>query len=144
MSLPSDAAVLPGSLPLAPGRGAPLLSGRTGRGLALIGGVVSVGLITSFVTFAVTSASRTNPAALIADPASGEAGVRHVEHLLGLDRPFLVRYADWLGGVLHGDFGKSYFTNIPVRTEIVNRLPVDLGVTFVAVVLAVSFGLAAG
>jgi peptide/nickel transport system permease protein len=121
-----------------------LLGGRSGRGLALLGGVLSVGLITSFVTFAVTSASSANPAALIADPASGEAGVRHVEHLLGLDRPFLERYGDWLGGVLHGDFGTSYFTNIPVRTEIVNRLPVDLAITFVAVVLAVVFGLAAG
>src|SRR5882724_383526 len=66
-----------------------VLRGPLGRLLAQLGGVASVGLITSFVTFAVTSASKSNPAALIADPASGEAGVRHVEHLLGLDRPFL-------------------------------------------------------
>jgi peptide/nickel transport system permease protein len=138
---------VPGSRTAAPGaRSAAglLLRGRFGRVLAMLGGVASVGLITSFVTFAVTSASKSNPAALIADPASGEAGVRHVEHLLGLDRPFLVRYADWLGAVLHGDFGSSYFTHIPVSTEIVNRLPVDLGITVVAVTLAVLFGFTAG
>ena len=138
---------LPGSRVAAPGgRGwaARLLRGRTGRVLALLGGVASVVLITSFVTFAVTSASSANPAALIADPASGDAGVKHVEHLLGLDRPFLVRYWDWLGGVLQGDFGSSYFSHIPVSTEIVQRLPVDLGVTLVAVTLAVMFGFTAG
>ena len=121
-----------------------LARGRTGSTLALLGGVLSVALITSFVTFALTSASKANPAALIADPASGEAGVKHVEHLLGLDRPFLVRYGDWLGGVLHGDFGMSYFTHIPVETDIVNRLPVDLGITIVAVILSLAFGLVAG
>jgi peptide/nickel transport system permease protein len=118
--------------------------GRLARLLALIGGVASVALITSFVTFALTSASSANPAALIADPASGDAGVKHVEHLLGLDRPFLVRYVDWLGNVLHGDFGSSYFSHIPVGTEIAGRLPVDLGITFVAVTLAVLFGFTAG
>ncbi len=138
---------LPGSPQVAlGGRGAVsrVLRGRLGRVLALLGGVASVALITSFVTFAVTSASKSNPAALIADPASGEAGVHHVEHLLGLDRPFLVRCADWLGSVLQGDFGSSYFTHIPVSTEVVNRLPVDLGVTLVAVTLAVLFGFTAG
>ncbi|MDX6599346.1 MAG: peptide/nickel transport system permease protein [Gaiellales bacterium] len=126
------------------GRASRILRGRAGRVLALLGGVTSVALITSFVTFAVTSASSANPAALIADPASGDAGVRHVEHLLGLDRPFLVRYADWLGSVLHGDFGSSYFSHIPVGTEVVQRIPVDLGVTSVAVTLAVIFGFSAG
>jgi peptide/nickel transport system permease protein len=54
------------------------------------------------------------------------------------------RYLDWLGGIVHGDFGSSYFTHTPVRTDIVQRLPVDLAITLAAVVLAVAFGFTAG
>ena len=117
---------------------------RLRRVALTLGGVASVMLITSLVTFGLTSVSSANPAAAMADPTAGPAGIKHIEHQLGLDRPFLVRYGDWAGGVLHGDFGRSYFTNTPVRTDIVQRLPVDLAITFVAVVLSVLIGFTAG
>jgi peptide/nickel transport system permease protein len=109
-----------------------------------LGGIVSVMLITSLVTFGLTSVSSANPAAAMADPTAGPAGIHRIEHQLGLDRPFPVRYVDWLGGVLHGDLGHSYFTNTPVRTDIVQRLPVDLAITVVAVLLSVLIGFTAG
>lgn len=109
-----------------------------------LGGVASVMLITSFITFGLTSMSSANPAATMADPTAGPAGIVKIEHQLGLDRPFLVRYVDWAGGVLHGDLGRSYFTNTPVRTDIVQRLPVDLAITVAAVLLSVLFGFTAG
>jgi peptide/nickel transport system permease protein len=109
-----------------------------------VGGIVSVMLITSLVTFGLTSVSSANPAASMADPTAGPEGIHRIEHQLGLDRPFPVRYVDWGGGVLHGDFGRSYFTNTPVRTDIVQRLPVDLAITLVAVLFAIIIGLGAG
>jgi peptide/nickel transport system permease protein len=117
---------------------------RALRALAMAGGIVSIVLLTSLATFGLTSMSSANPAASIADPASGTAGIRLVEHQLGLDRPFPVRYWDWLTGMLHGDFGRSYFTRTPVSTDIVQRLPVDLAITLVAVLLAIVFGFTAG
>lgn len=61
---------------------------------------------------------------------------------LGLDRPALVQYLDWLTGALRGDFGTSWFTSENVLRAIGNRLPVTLslmlGVTVVTVVTAVA------
>jgi peptide/nickel transport system permease protein len=56
---------------------------------------------------------------------------------LGLDRPVYVQYAEWLGGVLHGDLGTSLRSKTPVADEIANRLPVtaELGL------MAMFFGL---
>jgi peptide/nickel transport system permease protein len=109
-----------------------------------LAGVASVMLITSLVTFGLTSMSSANPAAQMADPTAGPAGIHKIEHQLGLDRPFAVRYLDWAGSALHGDFGRSYFTNTAVSTDIAQRLPVDLAITLVAVLLSVLIGFGAG
>ena len=45
---------------------------------------------------------------------------------LGLDRPMLVRYFDWLGSALSGDLGRSYRNGEPVAQAILDRLPVSL------------------
>lgn len=37
---------------------------------------------------------------------------------LGLLRPFMVRYGDWLGGILHGDFGMSFKDDLPVAPKL--------------------------
>jgi peptide/nickel transport system permease protein len=41
---------------------------------------------------------------------------------LGLDRPLIVQYVNWIGGVLRGDWGKSYLTGMQVFPQIVERL----------------------
>lgn len=42
--------------------------------------------------------------------------------LLGLNRPFFVRYIDWVAGAVHGDLGVSYARATPVANEIGNRI----------------------
>jgi peptide/nickel transport system permease protein len=118
--------------------------GRLGRLVPFLGGVLSVVLLTSFITFGLTSISPANPAATLAGPAATTADVHRLEHTMGLDRPFLTRYADWLGGVAHGDFGRSYFSDTPVTHDIVNRLPVDLAIAAVALLGACLYGFGAG
>jgi peptide/nickel transport system permease protein len=51
---------------------------------------------------------------------------------LHLDDPLAVRYVDWVGGVAHGDFGRSYRTNQPVAEAIRERLPVTLEIGLLA------------
>ncbi|GAA2690480.1 MULTISPECIES: ABC transporter permease [Nonomuraea] len=67
---------------------------------------------------------------------------------LGLDRPALVQYLDWLGAAVRGDFGTSWFTSENVLRAIANRLPVTLslmiGVTLVTAVLSFLLGVWAG
>lgn len=59
---------------------------------------------------------------------------------MGLDRPFLARYASWAAGVLTGDLGYSFLYNAPVAQVLATRLPVTLAlsVASLAVVVAVS------
>ena len=55
---------------------------------------------------------------------------------LGTDRPLVVQYSSWLGGVVRGDFGNSFTYGIPVAREIKQRFPVTLELAFVAITIA--------
>ncbi|MFE5963514.1 ABC transporter permease [Streptomyces rubiginosohelvolus] len=67
---------------------------------------------------------------------------------LGLDRPILVQYADWLAHAVRGDLGTSWFTSEDVATTVSARLPVTaslmVGVTLVATVVSFLLGVWAG
>jgi peptide/nickel transport system permease protein len=100
--------------------------------------------LASFLTFWLGSLSPSNPAAAVLGDTATPADITRMNHEFGLDRPFLVQYASWLGHALTGDLGRSYFTTIPVGTSIANALPVDLQLAALALILAVVIGGAAG
>ncbi|MDO8976388.1 ABC transporter permease [Reyranella sp.] len=60
---------------------------------------------------------------------------------LGLDRPMLVRYFDWLGSALSGDLGRSYRNGEPVVQAIIDRLPVSLQLMVMAQVVALGIAI---
>ncbi|WTW98049.1 ABC transporter permease [Streptomycetaceae bacterium NBC_01309] len=68
-----------------------------------------------------------------ADPAARAA----VEHRMGLDRPLVVQYFDYLGGLLTGDFGTSLYDGSSVADQIGRALPVSLELGLLAALLAV-------
>jgi oligopeptide transport system permease protein len=69
----------------------------------------------------------------------------NLEAAYGLDRPMLVQYARYVAGLLHGDFGPSFKYRDFTVTELIRRgLPVSLTIGFLALLLAVSGGIAAG
>jgi ABC-type dipeptide/oligopeptide/nickel transport system permease component len=63
---------------------------------------------------------------------------------LGLDRGLWARYVDYIGGVLHGDLGTSYFSHQPITSEIATRLPATLELIALSVLFAALFGVAVG
>jgi peptide/nickel transport system permease protein len=63
---------------------------------------------------------------------------------LGLDRPVYVQYADWLGRLAQGDWGRSFRTGQPVLGAIVARLPVSLELAFLSLFVAIALALALG
>ncbi|WP_102345104.1 ABC transporter permease [Bacillus sp. Marseille-P3661] len=63
---------------------------------------------------------------------------------LGLDQPVIVQYGIWIGNVITGDFGYSNFTNQPVLTAIIQRLPVTLELTVLSVLFAVVLAIPLG
>ncbi|MCU1437047.1 MAG: transporter permease [Naasia sp.] len=55
---------------------------------------------------------------------------------MGLDRPILVQFLDWLGGAVTGDFGQSYFSTESVASILVSRVPVTLSIVAVGVLVS--------
>lgn len=67
-----------------------------------------------------------------------------VRKKLGLDRPVMVRYVEWLGSVARGDFGNSLVTDRPVAADLVTRLFRTLQLIVPAILTATALGTAAG
>ena len=63
---------------------------------------------------------------------------------LGLDRSLLAQYASWLGGLLHGDFGRDYVSGAPLSSLLATALPVTLELTLLAMMLATFTGVPLG
>jgi peptide/nickel transport system permease protein len=64
---------------------------------------------------------------------------------LGLDRPAIVQYLDWVGGILlRGDFGRSYWTRQPILDEFVRRFPVTLELALLTILVSVVTGVLVG
>jgi peptide/nickel transport system permease protein len=57
-----------------------------------------------------------------------------------LDRPLATQYLDWIGGVVRGDFGRSYQTDVSITSEILARIPVTLELTIMAAAVALMIG----
>ena len=114
---------------------------RLGRWLLIF---VPVLLVSTFVTFGLGALSDTNPAASVLGDNATPESIARLTHQLGLDQPLLVQYWHWLAAALHGDLGRSYFTQIPVTTSIAQRLPVDVSLAVFAILLAVLVGGGAG
>src|SRR5450755_4952157 len=63
---------------------------------------------------------------------------------LGLDAPFYVQFARFVGRAVQGDFGLSLRQGRPVSTLLKERLPATLELTMTAALLAVLIGIPAG
>ncbi|SDN42748.1 ABC transporter permease [Actinacidiphila guanduensis] len=105
---------------------------------------VPVFLVATFVTFALRSLSGLSPARVqLGEDATPEA-IHRVEAQWGLDRPFLVQYGHWFGGLLHGDLGTSWTNGADISTLIGLGLGVSLSVASLALVIGVLAGFVLG
>lgn len=83
----------------------------------------------------------------LAGPSAGAAEVEAVRKAYGLDKPLPVQYVEWLGGLVRGDLGQSYYFRKPVMELLSASLPVTatLGISAltIALVLGTALGIAA-
>ena len=136
------------SLPRTAGATAPrrrrsrIVLARLGGGLAVLLPIV---LISTFISYSLGALSNSDPAAtILGQDAATPAAVARLNRALGLNHPLIVQYWNWLTQALHGNLGRSYFSQIPVAQSIGQRLPVDLSIAVLAIILAVIIGGGAG
>lgn len=63
---------------------------------------------------------------------------------MGLDRPLLVQYGDWLWNILHGNMGKSYITDAAVLDQILKALPYTLKMAGASLLLTLCISIPVG
>jgi len=67
-----------------------------------------------------------------------------LEHDLGIDRPIIVQYGNWVNGLAHGDLGYSYVSEKPALQEIAPRIPITAKLAGLALLFSVAFGVPLG
>jgi peptide/nickel transport system permease protein len=67
-----------------------------------------------------------------------------LEHDLGIDRPIVVQYAQWVNGLAHGDLGYSYVSEKPALQEIAPRIPITAKLAGLALLFSIVFGVPLG
>ena len=100
-------------------------------------------LITGLVAFSMFS--------YVGDPVENmlgqertQADIDRLRDQLGLDQPFVVQYAKFLGQAVQGNFGLSYRQGRPVSDILAERLPATLELALMAMVIALVIGLPLG
>ena len=101
-------------------------------------------LFASFVVFAVLEVLPGNAAETMLGTSATPEAVAALAHKLGLDQPFLTRYASWIGGALRGDLGQSYTYSSPILPLILQRLTVSGPLALMSMIIASLVALTAG
>ena len=73
-----------------------------------------------------------------ASPGVSPETIDRLRHEAGIDRPIVTQYLSWVSAALHGDLGKSYFSQYPVSSLIRNRLAATVELAFLGVFFSVA------
>ena len=109
---------------------------------ALLLGMMLLGLLT--IMFVITQVAPGDPARLIAGPNATQDMVETVRREYGLDQPLARQFVSYLGGILHGDLGRSMVSTKPVLQELLRYFPASFELVLVAMGLGVSLGVPLG
>src|SRR5215831_5559906 len=105
---------------------------------------VPVMVLVALFVFSLLYIAPGDPAAVIAGDQATPADVERIRQSLGLDRPFLIRFGEWVWQILHGDLGTSIFTNLPVSAMVAQRIEPTLSLMVVTLLVAVSVAVPIG
>ncbi len=85
-----------------------------------------------------------DPAVAILGPDFTEEALQELRLELGLDRPLLVQYVDFLGNAVRGDFGVSTRYRQPAIDLFMERVPATVELTLAALLVSIVFGISIG
>ncbi len=110
----------------------------------ICGTAIGTLLVASVLIYGALSLAPGDPATELAGPHATPKLIAQIRHQYGLDRPFPVRYWDWLTGAVHGNFGISLQFHQSVSSLLAPRVPVTLELVAYASLIIVVIGLGLG
>lgn len=106
--------------------------------------IIPTVIIIVFVIFFILDLTPGTPGRVILGVTATEEQVNNLDEALGYNRPVLVRYADYLMGVIHGDFGESYVSQQPVFDILMPKFPTTLKLAILSVIISALVGIPLG
>lgn len=106
--------------------------------------MIPVMLGVTIVVFLIMQMVPGDAARLLAGEGATAEQIEAIRESLGLNKPLIQQYLDYLGQVLQGNLGTSMVTNSPVLEEILIRLPTTVELALASIFVAVTIGLLAG
>jgi ABC-type dipeptide/oligopeptide/nickel transport system permease component len=110
-------------------------------------GFVWIALFVTFASFCLLKIAPGDPALILLQQhyaVADSESLQSARHQLGLDRPFLAQYLSWMGNVLRGDLGVSYYNGVSVAAEIRRAFPVTMQLTLASLLSALTVALFLG
>lgn len=101
-------------------------------------------LLATIVVFAAVHALPGGPATALSADSTDPAALAATMHRYGFDQPLPVQYGRWLVQVLQGQFGTSPITDLPVSTQLAQRIPITLELAVLSLLLGIVIGVPAG
>ncbi len=98
---------------------------------------IPVMAIVALFVFSLLYIAPGDPASIIAGDQATPEQIAQIRVNLGLERPFVVRFGEWVWQILHGDLGTSIFTALPVRQMIAQRIEPTLSLMIVTLIFSV-------
>ncbi len=101
-------------------------------------------LLVSFLVFLAFTVISGDPAISKLGTEATPERLEALREEMGLNRPFLVRYFDWLFSFTGGDMGESYSYGMPVSEMIIDKLPITLTMTVLAFIMVIAISIPLG
>lgn len=98
----------------------------------------------SLITFFILNIMPGDPVALMLGDAATADTIATVRHNLGMDKPLVVQYIDWMRDLLTGNFGVSYFQRKPVADLLITAFSYTARLAAVSYIIALAVGLVTG
>ncbi|MDA0224581.1 MAG: ABC transporter permease [Proteobacteria bacterium] len=105
---------------------------------------IPVLVIVAVLVFLLLRITPGDPAAILAGDAASTEQIEEIRRTLGLDKPLPVQFGIWVGQMLQGDLGESYYYKVRVTELISQRLEATLSLALVTIVMAVMISVPLG
>lgn len=98
----------------------------------------------SFIVYGLMALVPGDPVFQVVSEQATQEQIDAARHEMGLDKPFLIRYANYMLGLLKGDMGKSYISKRPVFATYMQRFPATLKLAIASVLFSLCVSIPLG